>query len=536
MTQIDECKKYVLERGYDLIGVFQDDYTGASMDRPALNKLRDLLAKQTIEVVVVYDIDRLARKNAYQILIEEEFHKLGTHVEYVMGQYEDTDEGRLQKQIRSSIAEYEKAKILERSKRGKRGKAQSGFVLVGARSPYGYQVISEPHKAWLEIDPEEAKIVRLVYDFYLYGDGENEPLSLNKIAKRLTEMGISTRGDKKANVAKKREACVWQPAMIRHILSNETYTGIWHYGKTKMIDDGKHRTQKTKCGLGKQVSRAREEWIPVEVPAIIDRAVFEMAQERIQHNIEQSARSTRHQYLLGRRLKCLNCGYTYVGMTRGTHQYYYCKGKQQVPVKVCNMPNFSAILIETAVWNWVRSLIEEPGTLIAGLEDIQNLSIKTHQGLFDRLAIIDQQIDDHQHQLTKLLDLYLNGDFPKEMLAERKNRLEDTLLKLKVEKSTLTDHIQNVTLSEEQRRDIVAFCNEIRPRLENSSFNNRRHLFDLLDVRGTLAVEDGEKVVYAKCKLVLDQQKLSLVATLPSSSIGGIEMMRFACPRTVLYR
>jgi site-specific DNA recombinase len=80
------------------------------------------------------------------MILEEELHRSGIVVEYVIGRYEDSDEGRLQKQIRSSIAEYEKAKILERSKRGKRGKAQSGFVLVGNRPPYGYKVISEPQK------------------------------------------------------------------------------------------------------------------------------------------------------------------------------------------------------------------------------------------------------------------------------------------------------------------------------------------------------------------------------------------------------
>jgi len=81
-------------------------------------------------------------------MIWEEFFRNGVSVEYVIGQYDDSDEGRLQKQIRASIGEYEKAKILERSKRGKRGKAKKRFVIVGARPPYGYKVVSEPHKAW----------------------------------------------------------------------------------------------------------------------------------------------------------------------------------------------------------------------------------------------------------------------------------------------------------------------------------------------------------------------------------------------------
>ena len=175
-TQIDACRKYATERGYIVAGEFQDDYTGVSMDRPGLNEMREFIAKDSTSLVIVYDIDRLARKSVYQMLLEEELIRAGANVEYVLGQYADTYEWRLQKQIRASIAEYEKAKILERSKRGKRGMAQSGFVLVAARPPYGYRVKSEPHKAWLIIDKEEGKIVVLVYRWYVYGYGQRGPM------------------------------------------------------------------------------------------------------------------------------------------------------------------------------------------------------------------------------------------------------------------------------------------------------------------------------------------------------------------------
>ena len=101
-TQVDACHHYATERGYQVQSVFKDDYTGASLDRPALNALRVHLESNDTQVVIVYDIDRLARKSIYQALLEEEFRRLGAVTEYVIGQYEDTDEGRLQKQIRAS--------------------------------------------------------------------------------------------------------------------------------------------------------------------------------------------------------------------------------------------------------------------------------------------------------------------------------------------------------------------------------------------------------------------------------------------------
>jgi site-specific DNA recombinase len=104
-TQLEACRKYGTERGYSLMAEFSDEYTGASLDRPGLNDLREFTIGHSIDVVVVYDLDRLARRSVYQMLIEEELSKKGAIVEYVNGQYENTDEGRLQKQIKASIAE-----------------------------------------------------------------------------------------------------------------------------------------------------------------------------------------------------------------------------------------------------------------------------------------------------------------------------------------------------------------------------------------------------------------------------------------------
>jgi len=117
--------------------------------------------------------------------------------------------------------------------------------------------------------------------------------------------------------------------MIRHILMNESYIGVWYYGKTKMVEaltsNRKPDASNYKRGLGKQVARLREEWIAVDVPAIINRNVFDAAQKRLAHNKEQSQRNAKREYLMGRRLRCLKCGYTYVGRTRREkHQYYIC--------------------------------------------------------------------------------------------------------------------------------------------------------------------------------------------------------------------
>lgn len=513
-TQIDACKQYVAERGYSLLAVFSEDYSGATIDRPELNQAREFVAAENVQVVVVYDVDRLARKSVYQALIEEDFLRVGAVIEFVIGQYENTDEGRLQKQIRASIAEYEKAKILERSKRGKKGKAQSGFVLVGSRPPYGYKVVTEPHKAWLEIDEEEAEVVRMVFKLYI-----KDGFTIGGIASHLTDLQIPTRGDKARHVAKKREFGVWTGGMVRHILSNETYIGIWHYGKTKMVDDGKQRPIISKRGIGKQVARERHEWIEVQVPAIVTEEAFNAVLKRLELNKEQALRNARHEYLLGRRLTCSKCGYSYVGRTRRTHSYYVCNGKQQIPVSLCDMPNFKGDLVDSVVWEWLSSIIKNPSAIRQSLMESQEATKQANKRLFERLAVIEKKIAETEQQIAKLLDLYLSADFPRELLVERKARLEELLANLRKEHGDVHSHIEDVSLTDEQMAEIEEFCLSIREEVEIATFEDKRHIFDLVDLRGKLAVEEEGKVVYVKCKL--GQQRVSVVATSHFVSIGA---------------
>ena len=514
-TQVEACLSYVADRNYRATEVYKEDYSGATLDRPELDKLRDAISGGLIDVVIVYDIDRLARKSAYQVLIEEEFSRYQVLVEYVIGQYEDLDEGRLQKQIRASIAEYEKAKILERGKRGKRGKARSGYVIVGARPPYGYQVRSEPHKAWLEIDEDEAKIVRLVYQWYLDGDGQNGTLSMLGIAARLTEMGIPTRGDKYAHVAKKRGRCVWTAGMIRNILSNETYTGIWHYGKTRMVSDGKehYRKPKPKCGFGKQVSRPKEEWIEVPVPAIINSTDLQRTKAIMENNKEQSRRQVRHQYLMGRRLKCSKCGYSYVGKSRkGKHLYYYCKGREQKPVSLCDMPIFRCDLIDNTIWEWVRCMLEAPEAFAEGLRGMQEETRRKNRALYDRLELIESQLSETEKQRDRLLDLYLSGDFQKEILQERKSRLDTLISDLRKEHTQLSTYLQELTYTDADIVTIEKFSAKINHNLDMATFEGKRRILDMLDVRGTLAIENDERVLYVSCLIAPQQVSLALTS------------------------
>ncbi len=323
---------------------------------------------------------------------------------------------------------------------------------------------------------------------------------------------------------------MWAATMIRHILRNETYTGIWYYGKTKMIDDGKKRNPKPKCGFGKQVNRARDEWVGVPVPMIIDNETYKRAIGRITLNAEQADRSVKHQYLMGRRLRCMKCNYTYKGKTRHNNHYYYCGGTEQRPVRLCDAPPFRGKDVDRVVWDWLVVLIKNPRAMMSGLQDSQDGAVQENRTLLNRLAMLERQIRDQDTQLGKVLDLYLSGDFGRDMLTERKVRLENNFASLRKEYEESLAMVEKVTLTDSQMSEIQDFCDSIRDRIDTASFEEKRQLLEMFDVRGKLAVENNEKVVYVSC--LLEPQPVSLVLTSHSSNTGAIVMPRCACPST----
>jgi site-specific DNA recombinase len=164
-------------------------------------------------------------------------------------------------------------------------------------------------------------------------------------------------------------------------------------------------------------------------------------------------------------------------------------------------------------------IIENPDNLRVGLDNIQVELQQANQALFVRMELIDEQVKEHQKQLDKLLDLYLSGDFPKDVLTERKSRLEQMLTDLSKEQRELAGHIRKVTMTDDQITYIEAFCAKIRNGLDQADFNTKRQIIELLDVRGKVAFENNEKVIYIKC--LIPQQQVSHLLISHLSNTGA---------------
>src|SRR5437867_538526 len=168
-SQLAALRERVTVDGYVLPEAMQfldDGYSGTTLVRPALERLRDLVAAGAVDRLYIHSPDRLARKYAYQVLLVDELHRCGVELIFLNRELGRSPEDDLLLQVQGMVAEYERAKILERSRRGKRHAAQQGSVNVLSGAPYGYRYISKWEgggAARYEIVLEEARIVRQIF-------------------------------------------------------------------------------------------------------------------------------------------------------------------------------------------------------------------------------------------------------------------------------------------------------------------------------------------------------------------------------------
>jgi len=162
------------------------------------------------------------------------------------------------------------------------------------------------------------------------------------------------------------------------------------------------------------------------------------------------------------------------------------------PMRLCDMRYFRGDIVDNAIWEWVRGILENPENLAEGLRGFQEETRKANNGIYERWDIIQSQLEDTERQLQKLLDLYLSDDFPREMLLEKRGRLEGIIANLRVEQEQLASHLQSITYSDQDIAAIESFCAKVRQNLDITTFEGKRRILDLLDVRGTLAIENDE--------------------------------------------
>ena len=351
--------------------VFADEgHSGATLVRPGLEALRDLAAQGCVDVVLCYSPDRLARKFAYQALLVEEFARCGVRVEFVKnGARGDSPEDQLLVQFQGMFAEYEKAQLMERYRRGKAYRARSGSVNVLGGAPFGYRYVRKTPEAGARYEIIEHEAVLVAEMFRRYAD---DGATIADLARWLAAAGAVTRTGKHR----------WDRSVVWGMLRNPAYAGRAVFGKTQIIhaQPGLNRIARlqgrTTPRAVKTVDRPREEWTEIAVPAIVSEDTFARVGQRLADNKRFASRNSKVPSLLQGLAACSACGYAYyrghTTTTAGNKIYYYrCLGSDDYRYqggRVCGNKPVRADYLDTVVWDHITGLLADPALIRAEID------------------------------------------------------------------------------------------------------------------------------------------------------------------------
>src|SRR3954454_5456213 len=467
--------------------VFRDDgYSGASLARPGLDRLRDAIKGREVDRVLVTAPDRLARNYAHQMVLLEEWTRAGCTTEFLERPMSDDPHDNLLLQIRGAVAEYERTLIAERMRRGRLAKLRAGTLLPWTRAPYAYRLSPDRPRdpRGVTLDLAEAAIVAELFAMY------REPaVSLLQLSMRLDARGVPTPSG----------APRWSCATVRGILRNPTYTGQV-YAQRMQSRAPTHRRSAThpighpSCTA---VSQPAERWILVaQVPAVVSQTHFEEVQAKLATNHAFAARNnTAHRYLLRALVSCGCCGLACRGMTRGRYAYYICNGKRQSTysrhVTRCSSRRAPVGQLDELVWQDLCALLSEPEPLAMAVARAHG-GAWLPQELLARREALRRGRAHLQQQIERLTDAYLRAVIPLAEYERRRRELEQRVKALAEQEEQLRDDAARQHQVAELTASLEAFRERVQRGLAQASFEQRRELVLLLIDRVVVTNADVE--------------------------------------------
>jgi site-specific DNA recombinase len=468
--------------------IFRDDgYSGATLNRPGLDRLRDRVKEATLDRVVFASPDRLARNYVHQMVLLEEFEQAGCQVEFLDQPLGQNPQDHLLVQIRGAVAEYERTLIADRMRRGRQMKLQAGILLPWTTPPYGYRLHPDRPRdpAGVQIEPTEGAIVQELFVRYLEDGG-----TLLGLAKDLLQRGIKS----------PRGRLRWSAASLHGLLSNPAYTGKLYVGRTHARPARVRRSATHPLGKPAQSQDPTppETWTFVTtIPALVSQEVFDQAQAKLALNKQRASRNnTAHRYLLRALVSCGVCQSACIARTtKHGHSYYMCRCAVQ-PIysqhdQRCEARYSPAQQLDTLVWQDVCELLAHPENIAYALE-------RAHGGhwlpqeLQARKEALRKGYSSLAHQLERLTEAYLRGVIPLPEYQQRRQDLEQKQHTLKSQEKQLEAQVDRHNELAEMVESITTFCQRVRTGLAHATFEQQRTLVELLIDRVLVANGDVE--------------------------------------------
>ncbi len=467
-TQEEACREYAEARGYAVVEVYREIYTGTALwERPQLAVLRDRVRRGEIDVVVAYAIDRLSRKQTHLAIVADECERAGVDLRFATEEFEKTAIGEFIRGAKTFAAELEREKIHERTMRGKRARVLSGKLSPSSRPLYGYQWADDTRSRYA-INPETGPIVRRIFEEALAGR------TLRNIAHTLTNEGVpSAKGG------------AWDFVTVRSMLRNPAYQGEAYAFRTKMVPvPGSTKKRK--------VTLPRDEWISLPegtIPPLVDSAVFAAVQQRLTLNQARASRNAKNpsDWLLhGGYVKCGYCGWSTHARRINGDAYYSCR-KDSRTTGSCKCPTIRATIIDEAVWACVSRVLTDPAVVereLRRMEEDVTADID--------LEAVERTLADVKRKRNNVIDRL--ADVDDETIAaavgEKLTVLGQQQRQLEQERDAVLGRRASWAAAQRRLVAVQEWCGAIAARLGGLGYHDKRVALDALDVRVRIFIKE----------------------------------------------
>jgi len=460
-SQLDAVRAFATQQGWpiDPDREFVDNgVSGTTLDRPALERLRDAIAAGQIQRVVVLSADRLSRNFIHQEYLREEWARAGCELVYVQEPSIETPQDLLVSRVRGIFAEYERFAFLERTRRGLLHRARQGEP--PSRAPWAYRYVpgQEGMPARWEVVPSQAEWVQAAYRWVW-----QEHLGVRAVTRRLNEHGVPPPAG----------GPFWRESTVHRILTNPAYRGETFY----------HRTGDETPGPGDGHSRKvrpPEEWIRIPVPVIVPAEEWEMVQEELARHRQLAQRHARSQrYLLQGLVRCGHCGHRLAGQECDRRLYYVCRSKRNLqPEERCPGRWVRAEVLEGLVWEAVQELLLSPEQVLASYQEQREAWLQSESEQERR--VLEREAETLRQRRQRLVDAYETGAISLEELVQRRQRLEKAQHELARRQREWELHQQQGEGFARALCELGRYRVAIQESLDSLTFEQRREILTLL--------------------------------------------------------
>lgn len=383
--QMEALREHAAREGYEVLEEVSDPgQSGASLDRPGLDRVRDLVATGGISLVLAQDRDRFAREPAYHYLLRREFEEHGTKIRALNDKGDDSPEGQLTDGILDQLAKYERAKTAERTRRGLLRKAREGKIIKGPKPNFGFRFNESNDQ--LVIYAPEMRLVEKVFRMaasgmgpkaiqtHLYREGIPSPTGKPWWPHRILKHQLILNDLYRPHTNEEIRELV--SAEVAAKLDPSRSYGVWWYNRRSVTK--KHDSEPDGNG-GKRYkartsvrTREKGEWIAVPVPERIPRDLVDRARSMITSRTGNERKHRTREWELKNLMRC-SCGQNMILNTsraggREPYYYYRCKREAAYGRDACSQRSVRIEMVEPLVWAFISGVLKDPKKIRAGLE------------------------------------------------------------------------------------------------------------------------------------------------------------------------